>query len=53
MAIENIIFSRELLRGDYQKKIYRILRVLLGVFGKRVSVAPRYADHEEYHVWRG
>ncbi len=53
MATENVIFSRELFREDYQKVIYGVFRELLGVFGKRVAVARRYADHQEYHVWRG
>lgn len=53
MATENVIFSRELFREDYQKVIYGVFRELLDVFGKRVSVARKYADHREYRVWRG
>lgn len=53
MATENVVFSRELFREDYQKVIYGVFMGLLDVFGKRVSVARRYADHQEYHIWRG
>jgi hypothetical protein len=53
MSTNNVIFTRDLFKEDFQKNLNGMFRNLIDAFGKRVTVARRYADHEEYHIWRG
>lgn len=53
MTTKNVIFTRELFKDDFQKKLNGVFMGLIDVLGKRVTVARKYSEHEEYHIWRG
>jgi hypothetical protein len=53
MSNKNEIFTRDLFKDEFQRNLNVVFLGLIDVFGKRVSVARKYSDHEEYHIWRG
>jgi hypothetical protein len=53
LVAETEVFPQELFSDDYQRKIYRLFRELIDTFGRKVNVTRKWADKEEYHIWRG